>query len=125
MVGLAIALHGPAARTADGDHPGVLPGAVVVDRLGRATLLDAAIELVLRAAGRAEEASDRRDVQLRAEVRGGGDRELLFVQVLACPREQQRLDRLRRRAQRDDEARVARFGYDGSVPDGRGVDAMD
>ena len=58
----AVALDRPAVRAADGEHPGVLAGAVVVDLLRRAAVLDAAVELVLAAAGRGQQLPHRLDV---------------------------------------------------------------
>src|SRR3954453_14676276 len=46
MIRVPVALDRPAVRAAGGEHPRVLAGAVVVDRLGRAVVLDAAVQLV-------------------------------------------------------------------------------
>ena len=58
--------------------PACLPEQLCVDRLRRAALLDAAVELVLAAAGRGRAACRTASTcSGRAVVRGGGDRELL------------------------------------------------
>src|ERR1051325_8716396 len=95
VIGMAVALHRPAVRAADRDHRRMLAGAVVVDLLGRAAVLQAAVELALGAAGVLQERADRLDVQLGAEVRGGCDREVVLVEFLVDAGEQQRLDRVR------------------------------
>src|SRR5215211_6030201 len=107
MAGEAVALDRPTVRAAGGDHPGVLARAVVVDRLVRPAFLQAAVELVLAPAGRGEQPAHRLHVARRAVVRGGGDRELLSVELRVGARERERLQGLRRRAQRCDEERVA------------------
>src|ERR1041385_3445047 len=82
VIGMAVALHRPAVRAADRDHRRMLAGAVVVDLLGRAAVLQAAVALALGTAGVLQERADCLDVQLGAEVRGGCDREVVLVEFL-------------------------------------------
>jgi hypothetical protein len=51
VLGQAVAVDGPAARTAEREHSGVVAGAVVVDALGRPALLQTELEVVLRGLG--------------------------------------------------------------------------
>src|SRR6266516_2344867 len=125
MVGQAVALDRPTLRAADGDHRRVLARAVVVDRLRRTAWLEPAFELALVPAGVAEERPDGLDVNRRSEVRRGGDREVVLVEVLARAREEQCLDRLGRRAQRRAQARIAGRRDDPSALDGDRVHVVD
>src|SRR4051812_3208026 len=125
MALVAVALDGPAVSSAGGDHAGVLAGAVVVDRLRRTALLDAAVELALAAAGRGQQLPHRLDVTRRAVVRGGGDRELLLAQLRVGAGERQRLQRLRGRPQRGGQRRIAERGDDLAVAHGDAVHLVD
>ena len=128
VVGPPVALDRPAVGAADGDHARVLAGAVVEDRLGRAAVLEPAVELVLASTRRGQQPPHDLDVLGGAEVRRRRDSQLVLAQVLVRAREGQRLQRLRGGAQRGDERRVAGLRHDGAVPDGHGmhlVDALD
>ena len=99
-----VAAARPAVHPAEREHPGVLAGAVVLER----RRLGAALELVLGRGRLREQAADRGELLGRGEVRGGRDRDLLRRQVVARADERQRLERLRRRAEVGDPVRRRR-----------------
>ena len=101
-----VALLAPAVRAADGEHPGVLAGAVVLEPRGRVALR-AALEVVLARVRAREQHPDGVELLGPGEVRRRGDRELPRVGVVVGARERQRLERLRRGARERDERRVA------------------
>ena len=51
MLGQAVALCRPTVGAAEGEHPGMVAGAVVVDQLGRPALLRAELEVGVRRLG--------------------------------------------------------------------------
>ena len=124
MAGEPVALRVPAVRAAEGEHPGVLAGAVVEDAVGGAALLRAELELVFGGRGLGEECSDGGDLIVGRPVGRGGDREIAVVEVAACPCERERLDRLRRGAKEAGERGVAGLGDNRSVAHGDRVHPM-
>ncbi len=68
VLGQAIAESGPAVCTAEGEHPGVLAGAVVEDLLRRPALLQPELEVVLGRRRLGEERADGRDLILGRAV---------------------------------------------------------
>src|SRR5437588_3357913 len=96
VFGEAVALRGPSARAAESEHPGVVPGAVVVDQPRRATLLRPELEVVLRRVGPREQRTHGGDLLRRVAVRGTGDCELVVRQVVSRADERKRLERFRR-----------------------------
>jgi hypothetical protein len=103
----------------------VLAGTVVVDRLGRATLLDADLELLLRRGSLGQQPPDGLDLFRLGAMGSRRDRDVCVVQVVARAHERQRLERLGRRAQRRDQLAVARLGDDLAIPYGNGVYEVD
>ncbi len=95
----------------------------MLDRLGRVAVR-AALELVLAGGSACEQGPDRRELLGQRQVRGAGDRELLFLELRQGAGQRQRLDRLGRRAHERDERAVTRFGDDGAVLDRDGVHAV-
>ena len=125
VLGVAVALDRPAVGAAGGEHAGVLARAVVVDRLLRAALLPAAVELVLAAAGRGQQLAYGLDMPRRAVMRGGRDRELLFAELRVGARERQRLQRLGGGPERSRQRGVAE-GHDHlAVANGHAVHLVD
>ena len=124
MLGQAVALRRPAARAAEGEHPRVLAGAVVVDPLGGRPSCGPQLEVVLGRLGPGEQRRARRRAARRVAVGGAGDRELAVVAGRRARGERQRLERLRRGAHERDERRVAGRRDDLAVADRDGVDAV-
>jgi DNA-binding transcriptional ArsR family regulator len=105
-----VAAARPALGPAEGEHPGVLARAVVLQR-GRPAFqtCTTALELVLRRRRLREQAPDGGQLFGGGEVRRGGDRDLLARQVVARTDERERLERLRRRTEIRDATGVARL----------------
>jgi hypothetical protein len=57
-------------------------------------------------------------------MRGGRDRELARIEIVVGASERQRLDRLRRGAQKGEDAGIAGRGYELTVANGRGMHVM-
>jgi hypothetical protein len=121
MLGPAVPARLPAAGATESQHPGVLARAVVIEPLGRATLLEATLQLLLGGRRLREEGANGGDLIFVGEVRSGSDREVAVVQVLARPGERQCLERLRRRAEETDQRRVACDSDDVGAVDGDGM----
>src|SRR5207245_1417965 len=124
MVGEPVAGRVPAAGPEDGEHPGVLAGAVVEALAGRPTFLRTALEVLLGRGSRREQPVDRRELVRVRVVRGAGDCDQAVVELGPGAHERQRLQRLRGGAEEGDEARVTSRREDPTVPDGDGVDAV-
>jgi hypothetical protein len=96
----------------------------VVQRRRRVALRPA-LELLHRRRRLLEQRAHRRELGLVREVRRGCDRKVARVQVVACARERQRLQRLRRRAHERHELRIAGLGDHRAVLHRDGVHAVD
>jgi len=121
MLRLVVAAFRPVPDVAEGEHPGVLAGAVVVDLVRRPSLLEAELEVVLGRVGLGEEGSRGRQLLRGGAVRRAGDRDVLVGQVVSRPDERQRLDRLAARAHEAHEPGIARLLHDRPVPNGHRV----
>ena len=119
----AVALAAPAPRPAEREHAGVLARAVVLEP-GRRVPLRPALELVLARRRTREQPADRRQLRLVGEVRGGGNRQVAVADVVARPRQRDRLQRLGRGAHQRHQRGIARRGDHGAVPHGDRVHAM-
>ncbi len=115
-----VALRRPVVDATEEQHRRVLPGAVVLEARG----LRAALEVVLGRVGLREEALHRLELIRPMEMRGAGDRDLGVVEVGPGAHDRERLDRLRRAAERRDELGIAARGDDRAVGHRDGVDAM-
>ncbi len=102
----------------------MLPRAVVVDRARRPAFLLAAFEVVFRRRSLREQAAHGVDLRRLGAMRRARDRDLRVVEVGPRAGEQQRLDRLRTRAEEADELRIAGGRDDLAVTDGDCVDAV-
>jgi len=109
---------------ADGEKAGVLARAVVVDGARWASVLLAALEVVLRRLSLREQAAHGRDLGRLSPVGGACDGDLGIGQIGPRADERQRLNRLRTRAEEADEPRIACDGDQLAVPKGNRVDTV-
>ena len=119
-----VALAAPAFRATEREHPGVLPGAVVLEPRRRLTLRPA-LELLLARRHFGQQRAHGRELRNVGKVGRRRDRKIALVEIGPGTRRGDRLKRLRRGAHECDQARVACLCDHGSVLHRNGVHEVD